>query len=146
MERNHSTRRWLVGVEATTGALAAAGGLLLVLRPDGSLLGANKEALAGSPFSSWLVPGLLLLTLVGCGFLGTAFYVHAAGRHAPTLSVLAGAGLVLFEAFEVAWLGPQALEFAYMAVGLAVVVLGLRLARPQRTWRHRAMSHGDTAR
>lgn len=132
MHHTRSPRRWLVGIEATTGALASVGGVLLVIRPDGGLIGARTDVLEGSPFSSWLVPGVLLLLLVGGSFLTTALYVSVSGRFAPELSVVAGAGLVVFESCEVVWLGLQPLEVVFMGVGVAVVALGLRLAHPDR--------------
>jgi hypothetical protein len=122
-------RHWLTGIEAVTGATALVGGALLIARPSGELIGARSTALAGSPFDSWLVPGILLLVLVGAGYLGAALSVAVRARVAPALSVAAGLGLVVFEICEVLWLGFQPLEVAFMTVGLAVVVLGLELHR-----------------
>src|SRR4051794_41895482 len=61
--------RFLVGLELTTGATGLVGGLLLAMRPDGSLLNADPRVLADSPFPDWRLPGLLLACLVGGGFL-----------------------------------------------------------------------------
>jgi hypothetical protein len=66
--------RLLIGLELFTGVAGLIGGLLLVARPDGSLLSAKVSALAGSPFSNWRVPGVFLATLVGGGFLGTGLW------------------------------------------------------------------------
>jgi len=120
---------WLAGIESLTGTAAALGGALLIARPDGQLIGARTSALAGSPFVSWRVPGVLLLVLVGGGYLTAAFCVASRARFAPALSVVAGLGLVVFESCEVLWLGFQPLEFVFIAVGLIVAVLGLRLTR-----------------
>src|SRR5919199_3149432 len=73
----------LVGVETFTGVTGLAGGLLLAIRPDGSLLQARMSALAGSPFSDWRLPGLLLASLVGGGFLGAACWQWRGGPGAP---------------------------------------------------------------
>src|SRR4051794_23990800 len=127
-ERRHvhgcgTPERLLVGIELATGSAAFAGGLLLAVRPDGSLLQAQTSALAYSPFSNWRIPGLLLTALVGGGFLGTAWRHHRARPFARGLSMLAGAGLVVFEGFELAWIGPQPLEAVFALVGLSVFVL-----------------------
>jgi hypothetical protein len=41
------------------------GGLLLAVKPDGSLLGMQTGWLDNSPFKSYLIPGILLLTFLG---------------------------------------------------------------------------------
>jgi hypothetical protein len=106
-----------------TGAGAVVGGLLLAVRPDGSLLAADPQVLRGTPFDSWRAPGLLLTTLVGAGFLGTAAVLHRGHRHARRLAIAAGLGLVAFEAAEFGWLGFQPLELVFAAVGGLVAVL-----------------------
>ncbi len=115
--------RLLVPLELVTGVAGLAGGLLLALAPDGSLLGADPGVLAGSPFTDWRWPGVLLAALVGGGFLVSAGWQGRHGGHARELSMAAGAGLVLFEAVEVAWIGFQPLQVLFILVGLAVVAL-----------------------
>jgi len=41
------------------------GGLLLIIKPDGSLLGMQMDLLNNSPFSNYLIPGVLLLLFLG---------------------------------------------------------------------------------
>lgn len=40
-------------------------GMLMLIRPDGSLLQLNTEWLAGSPFRNYLLPGCLLFLCIG---------------------------------------------------------------------------------
>ena len=131
-----TTHRWLtwrsnrkkilVGLELTTGLAGLAGGALLMLKPDGSLLQAKASALAGSPFADWFLPGLLLATLVGGGFTVTALWQWHDGAYASGLSVLAGLGIIGFETAELFWLGFQPLEAMFAFVGVVVVVLASR--------------------
>jgi hypothetical protein len=110
-------------VELATGALALLGGGLLAAKPDGSLLKADVSALAKSPFSDYRLPGVLLAGLVGGGFVATAVCQARRASFARELSMLAGAGIVVFEGAELLWLGFQPLEAVFAAVGVVVFVL-----------------------
>jgi hypothetical protein len=130
--------RVLIGVELGTGIMALTGGLLLAAKPDGSLLQADLSALAGSPFPDYRVPGSLLAVLVGGGFVGTAVWQTLGGPLARELSLLAGAGIIVFEGAEVIWLGFQPLEAVFAAVGVAVIAVAWDLPRgrrPAMLWR-----------
>jgi preprotein translocase subunit Sec61beta len=112
-------------LELVTGAAALVGGALLAAVPNGSLLRADPKTLAGTPFADWRVPGLLLATLVGGGFLLAGYWQWRNRRHARTFSMFAGAGLIAFEAAEMTWIGFQPLEAVFVAVGVVVIALAL---------------------
>ncbi len=124
--------RLLVPLELVTGAVGLAGGLLLALVPDGSLLHADPGVLAGTPFTNWRWPGVLLATLVGGGFLLAGSWQWRHGWHARELSIAAGVGLVLFEAVEFAWIGFQPLQALFTLVGFAIIVLAYRMRQSAR--------------
>jgi hypothetical protein len=42
-----------------------AGGALLIIKPDGSLIGMKTDWLSGTPFNTFLIPGICLLLLNG---------------------------------------------------------------------------------
>jgi hypothetical protein len=119
----------MFGLELFTGVSGLVGGLLLVAKPDGSLMSAKLSALAGSPFSDWRVPGVLLATLVGGGFLGISLWQWQHRAHARELSMLAGLGLIAFEGAELVWIGFQPLEAVFAGVGVAVVTLAWKPPR-----------------
>jgi hypothetical protein len=123
--------RLLAGLELFTGATALVGGVLLVARPDGALMKAETAALARSPFSSWRVPGVLLAALVGGGFIAAGGWQLRNGPYARELSIVAGFGLVAFEAVELAWIGFQPLEAVFAGIGVVVVLMAWTL-RPSR--------------
>ena len=124
-------RRVLVALELVTGVAGLVGGVLLAVAPDGSLLQADPATLAGSPFGDWGVPGVLLAGLVGGGFLLAGWWQRRGDRYARELSMAAGAGLVCFEAAELAWLGFQPLEAVFAVVGVTIVILAWRTPRTQ---------------
>ena len=131
LRRSGTARRALVALELVTGATGLAGGVLLAVAPDGSLLRADPATLAGTPFADWRVPGVLLAGLVGGGFLLAGWWQWRGGWHARDLSMAAGLGLVCFEAAELAWLGFQALEAVFAVVGATIVVLAWRTPTTQ---------------
>lgn len=127
--RRNRGRTTLLTLEALTGVAALVGGALLVISPAGRLLAADTEVLAGSPFSDWLVPGVLLMLLVGGGFVVTAIAVWIGARRARQLSIVAGVGLVLFELVEFAWIGFHPLQVVFGVVGTAIAVVAIRLPK-----------------
>ena len=79
---------------------ALAGGVFLVVAPDGSAMGFQIAILAGSPFADFLIPGLILGGLFGVGSIAVAV---AGLRRAPIAPFLAfGIGL-LIAATSVVW-------------------------------------------
>jgi hypothetical protein len=123
--RRDGVERTLIGILILTGVAAVTGGVLLAIRPDGSLLRANMSALAGTPFADWRIPGILLATLVGVGGLGAAMWLVIGGWHARELVCLYTIGLLTFEIVEWVWIGFQPLEAVFGAVALASLLLTL---------------------
>ncbi len=116
----------LVTLELVTGVTGLAGGAMLAAAPDGSLLRADPAVLVGTPFSDWRAPGVLLAGLVGGGLLLAGWWQWRGHRYARELSMLAGVGLISFEAAELAWLGFQPLEAVFAVVGVLIVILAWR--------------------
>jgi hypothetical protein len=140
-----SRRRTLIALEMMTGAAGLAGGVLLAAVPDGSLLHADLGALAGTPFSDWRVPGVLLAALVGGGLLLTGWWQWRDHPYARELSIFAGIGLIAFEVAELAWIGFQPLQVLFTLVGLAIIGLAgsTRPSQPRRGLRHIVSELGD---
>jgi hypothetical protein len=128
--RPRGARRSLAAIELVTGAAGLVSGVLLAASPGGSLLRADPHALAGTPFSDWRVPGVLLAALVGGGFLLAGWWTWRDHRYARALSVFAGAGLIGFEAAELAWIGFQPLEAVFTVVGVVTIILAWQLPGP----------------
>ncbi len=76
VETNHSRPAsvWaLTGLLAFIGIGALISGAMLFAAPDGHLMQWTTSQLAGTPFASYLIPGLVLFTLVGMFPLFTAY-------------------------------------------------------------------------
>jgi hypothetical protein len=119
----HRFRRTIAITEAVIGATGLAGGVLLALRPDGALLGMDTALIGRTAFDDWRVPGILLATFVGGGWITAAIAELRRARIATTLSFTAGLGLVAFEAVEFSLIGWFWLEGVMAAAGLAVSLL-----------------------
>ena len=117
----------LIGSTGFLGLTAVAGGIALtaeVIQP-------GLELLDGSPLHDYVVPGL---SLAGVGVLSTVASILAWRRSARArpLAATAGAAIVIYEAVEVAVIGPHFLQAAYAALGVGIVALAAASPRNAR--------------
>ena len=111
----------IAGLCSFTGVTALIGGVPMVLAPDGGE-SMRLTMLEGSPFHSFLVPGLLLAGVVGLLNLIAGTLVlrrHAAGELA---GVAAGVALTTWIVVQVLMLGPvHWLQALYAGIGLLTI-------------------------
>lgn len=114
----------LAAVQIFVGLGALGGGATLVADPTGAAIGLPLSLLAGTPFSDFWVPGLVLLGVNGLGQLGAAAVTLARGRRAGALGVALGALLLGWISLQVLWVGfiswmqPMILACALLELGL----------------------------
>lgn len=80
----------IVALLLLNGATATYGGLNLMLCPDGSSLYLPPDLLAGTPFTDYFIPGLLLLLTNGLPSLGITYFFIAKGRTGSWLVKIQG--------------------------------------------------------
>ncbi|HEY4175471.1 MAG TPA: flavodoxin domain-containing protein [Kofleriaceae bacterium] len=121
--------RWPLALACgLVGGAAAYSGLQLALHPDGHTLRMPSSFLQGTPFSSYLIPGLLLALVIGAGYLFETVLVLRRSPFADVGGVIAGAALVTWIVVEMLLLGTaNALQLGMLVV--AVVILGESLRR-----------------
>lgn len=127
-----------IALEVFLGLGAIGGGIALILGPKGEILPLPVSALAGSPFDSYLVPGLILLTVLGIGPLVVALLSWRGSARAPLLAVGIGCALLAWLAVQIAIIGfslDPPLQPLYLVLG--VVILGVGLAWLIDAGRHR---------
>lgn len=114
---------------AVFGALSAFYGCVLALAFDGA--GVPLEHLAQSPFTSYVVPGLILGVVVGGTQLAAALALLLKRRVALLLSAVAGFGMVIWIFVELAiirlysWLQAAYFTLGVLEVGLVLALLGI---------------------
>jgi hypothetical protein len=115
-------------LEILLGLGALFGGGALILAPDGHLLGMPTTLLAGSPFQSFLVPGIVLFTLVGLApLLAAALTVSRWHAFAPFAAVAVGLTLIGWVSVEMVVLaGLGSLAWAlYLVLGSCIAAIGV---------------------
>jgi hypothetical protein len=127
-------RTTLLIVQAFVAITALAGGLALVVGSIdpamGSVLMPPAEYLAGSPFRTYLVPGLLLIVLVA-GLHAVAFFaVLWDARWRTVLSAAGGFSCLIWIFVQMVYIPFSFLQALYFVIGLVelgltMVVLGI---------------------
>jgi hypothetical protein len=110
---------------------------VFILAPDGHLIGMPATMLAGTPFRSFLVPGILLFTFVGVVPLVAAVVTAQRQAFAPLAALLVGVTLMGWITTEMLMLaGPASLFWAfYLVLGSAIAAIGVAWWRGETaTW------------
>ena len=114
---------WILLVVLVVQAIGAiGGGAVLVVSPDGELMHMPLSQLEGSPFDSFLIPGLILLVVLGILPLVAAVGVWYRRSWAWWLAGVVGCGLMIWIAVEMTIIAFDWLQPAYFGVGLAIVL------------------------
>jgi len=122
---NHVVVRTLTAL-VVFGALSALIGAVLAIAANGA--GVPLEHLKHSPFSSYLIPGLILGVVVGGTQLAAAIALLTKRRIALLLSAIAGFGMLIWIFVELAMMQQFSwLQAAYFVLGGLELVLVLAL-------------------
>jgi len=118
-------------LEIFLGIGALFGGIQFILAPDGHLLGVPLGMLAGTPFRSFLVPGLLLFTFVGLGPMVAAAITARRRAIGPLAAFAVGLTLMGWITVEmVIFAGLTSLFWAfYLVLGTVIATVGVAWSR-----------------
>lgn len=112
------------------GASALLGGYLLVSDPSGSKLGLKPDWLESTPFTSYLIPGLVLLVVNGLGNTGGLVVTILKNKRAGDIAILFGFIMLAWIVAQVSWIGYQSvLQPLYFFTGLGQLMAGLSLKK-----------------
>jgi hypothetical protein len=115
----------LVSFIAVTSTLS---GLLMISKPDGSILNLPLTLLEGTTFKNFLLPGILLTLLVGGVNLLAVFYNMQ--RH-PNRYNWAMAGGIMISGWIIVQMvilhAAHWLHFVYLGIGLLIILVAYQL-------------------
>lgn len=117
---NH-LRLFASGILFILGTLGIIGGISMIIEPSGRWLGLNIEQLSLSPFKSYLIPGILLTTVIGLDSLILAYFAFRNFAFSAPLMVIQGIILLVWLSIE------YTIGFNYPAVQLPTIFLGAGL-------------------
>ena len=117
-----------IALEVLLGVGALGGGLVLIVAPRGEIMPLPLSALAGSPFETYLGPGLILFVVLGIGPLVAAALTWRRHAIAPFAAFVVGVALLTWVAVEIAIMGysnEPPLQAIYLAMGVVITVVAL---------------------
>lgn len=118
----------LTGAVLIQGLSGVAGGIGLVFDPSGERLGIPSSWLAGSPFADYLIPGVILLVVLGIGPLADLYGLWTRQYWGWLGALLVGLALLIWIGVEILIIGYQPqppLQLIYGVLGVVIVILAL---------------------
>ena len=115
----------LVSFLAVTATLS---GLIMISNPDGGVMNLPLSLLDGTPFKNFLIPGILLTTIVGGVNLLAVFYNIQ--RHINRYNWAIAGGIMISGWIVVQMILIHAahwLHFLYLGIGILIILLAYQL-------------------
>lgn len=124
--------RFLFGLHLFVGIGAVFGGMAAILNPQ-KPLGISIEALKNSPFDDFLIPGIILFTIIGLGNIIAAIAIYFRSKFHCYISSVFNWALVIWIIVQVIMLRSVAApHIIYFIIGLIGVVLSTIILFQQR--------------
>ena len=123
---NHYTLYFLMGLILFQGISGLFGGIALVIDPSGELLQMPLSMLAGSPFNTFLIPGIILLIILGIFPMVIFYGLWKRTNWAWSGALMVSAALIIWIGVEIWMIGYHSeppLQLIYGLLGL--ILLGL---------------------
>ncbi|HCA43451.1 MAG TPA: hypothetical protein DEP28_09400 [Bacteroidetes bacterium] len=110
------------------GMSAMGGGILLVARPNGQILRLSTDLLAHSPFSDFLIPGLVLIFFNGLSSLVLAIITIVNSKPSPYFIIAQGIFLTLWIIIQVLMIRTfDTLQIIFGLIGLLIIFCGIKI-------------------
>lgn len=115
----------LISFVAITASLS---GMLMITNPDGGIMSLQLSLLQNSPFKSFLIPGIVLLVLVGGVNLIAVFFNMQ--HHSKRYNWAMAGGIILCGWIIVEMILINAaswLQYIYLGIGLLIILIAYQL-------------------
>ena len=118
-------RNTAISLTAFTGINAIIAGFLFIIDPSGSKIGLTTDYLQTSPFKNYLIPGIILFTLIGLGCSICAYFIIIKNKYASGLLQCEGVlltGWILVQMVKVRDVNP--LHIIMGSIGISLFMIG----------------------
>lgn len=110
---------------AINGISGLAGGYGLIADPTGQGVKMSLELLAGSPFNSFLIPGIVLFTFIGLSSLFVAYLIANHSKYYPHFLIYQGVTVWIWLSVQIIVIKTlDPLQLVYGLIGLILVLCG----------------------
>lgn len=124
--------RMLFVLHALVGLGAIGGGMMAILNPQGPG-GMPTDALKNSPFSNYLIPGIILFTIIGLGNIISALTIRLKLRFHGYVSSVFSWALVIWIVVQCIMLNTVvSLHVIFFIIGIIEAVLAMIILFKQR--------------
>jgi hypothetical protein len=124
--------RCLFALHVFVGIGAMAGGLAAIINPQ-SPMGMPVEPLKNSPFSNYLIPGIILFTIIGLGNIISALMFRFKSKFQGYISSIFNWALVIWIVVQCVMLNAVAfLHVLFFIIGLIGATLSMAILFEQR--------------
>jgi hypothetical protein len=113
-----------------TGINALIAGCLFIVDPTGTTMGMSTTYLATSPFTNFLIPGLVLLVVNGVFNITAAIFVMRKHKHHPRFIIFQGlllSGWIVIQIMMVKDF--NLLHVSMLTIGVILIIAGIYLNR-----------------
>lgn len=116
----------LIIIEFFNGLSGLAGGFGLIMDPTAESLGMELAWLDGTPFKSFLIPGIILFVFNGLGNILAAVLSLRKHSHFPAVALSFGAVMMIWIISQVSFIGYKSfLQPLYFSTGLIQTAMGI---------------------
>jgi hypothetical protein len=124
---------WAIILMIFNGISAIIGGLMLILKPDGSSMGMPPDMITmfgNSPFRDFLIPGIILFIMNGISSFVASVPVIRRTKNYYLLVIYQGCVLTVWIAVQIYFIPTfHFLQITYGLMGIVMIILGVLVGK-----------------